>query len=156
MLKLLTNKHVIIALIVAPLLAVLAWVAIGQLAGEKPRPATPGRDYPLVEQSNCRYESALCELRNEDFVLQLALDTDSDLVIVLRSSHPLDGVLMAVGAPEADLPPETMQAADGGGREWYLLLGRMPGPQERIRLVATAAGSAYFAEASTRFMQPDL
>jgi hypothetical protein len=155
MLKLLTNKHVIIALIVTPVLAVLAWVVVGQFAGEKPRPAAPGRDYPLVEQSNCRYESGLCELSNEDFRLQLVLERETDPVIVVRASHGLDGVLLAVGTVEANPPPETMQAADGGGREWRLLLGRVPAPDERIRLVATAGGSAYFAEASTRFMQPD-
>ena len=62
-----TNKHVIVALIVAPVLSVLAWYAVGSFTGEQPTPAEPGQSYPLVEKSNCRYPSGECELENEDF-----------------------------------------------------------------------------------------
>ena len=65
------NKHVIIALIVTPILAALAWIGVGQLMGEKPHAARPGQSYPLVEKSNCRYESGACDLENEDFLLRL-------------------------------------------------------------------------------------
>jgi hypothetical protein len=155
MLKLLTNKHVIIAMLVAPILAVLAWLAVGQFAGEQPQKAQPGREYPMVEQSNCRYASGACDLSNEDFKLRLTLDQAADPVLVLSASHPLDGVLMSVGTPEQNLPPEKMRAADGQGLKWRLLLGRVPAGEERIRLVATTGGSAYFAEASTHFMGDD-
>ena len=155
MFKFLSNKHVIIAMLVAPILAVLAWIAVGQFAGEKPHKAEPGRDYPLVEQSNCRYASGACDLSNEDFKLRLSLYRSADPVIVLSASHPLDGVLLSVGTSEQNLPPEKMRAADGQGLKWRMLLGRVPGEQERIRLVATTGGSAYFAEASTLFMGDD-
>jgi hypothetical protein len=155
MLKLLGNKHVIIAMLVAPLLAVLAWFAVGQFAGEQPRKAEVGREYPLVEQSNCRYESGVCELRNEDMVIKLSLEQGADEVLVLRASHALEGVLLAIGPPESSLPPDKMRTADGQGKEWRMLIGGVPGPQERIRLVATAGGSTYFAEASTRFVQSE-
>jgi len=125
MLKLLTNKHMIIAMLVAPVLAVLAWFAVGEFAGEQAHKAEAGREYPLVEQS------------------------------ILRASHALEGVLMAIGPPESSLPPDKMRTADGRGKEWRMLIGGVPGPQERIRLVATAGGSAYFAEASTRFVQSE-
>ena len=155
MFKFLTNKHVIIAMLVAPILGVLAWIAVGQFAGEKPHQAQPGRDYPLVEQSNCRYDSGACDLSNEDFRLRLVLDQSADAVLVLSASHPLDGVLLSVGTSEQNLPPAKMRAADGQGLEWRVLLGRIPSEQERIRLVATTGGSAYFAEASTLFMGGD-
>ena len=151
MFKFLTNKHVIIAMLVAPVLAVLAWIAVGQFAGEQPHSAQPGRDYPLVEQSNCRYASGACDLSNEDFRLRLVLDSSADPVLVLSASHTLDGVLLSVGTPDQNLPPEKMRAADGQGLGVRVLLGRVPSPRERIRLVATAGGSAYFAEASTLF-----
>lgn len=155
MLKLLTNKHMIIAMLVAPVLAVLAWFAVGEFAGEQAHKAEAGREYPLVEQSNCRYESGVCELRNEDMVIKLSLEQGADEVLVLRASHALEGVLMAIGPPESSLPPDKMRTADGRGKEWRMLIGGVPGPQERIRLVATAGGSAYFAEASTRFVQSE-
>ena len=69
-----TNKHVVIAMIVAPVLAVLAWFATGQLSGEKPQPAEQGKSYPLVEKSNCRYPSGACDLENENFKLRLTVE----------------------------------------------------------------------------------
>lgn len=151
-----TNKHVVIAMIVAPVLAVLAWLAAGQFAGEKPRPAEPGQSYPLVEQSNCRYPSGACDLENEDFRITLAagegmLATE----LSLRSSHPLDGVVLGIGEPEGETAPEPMRALDGQGLEWRLALGRLPARTERIRLVAMAGGSSYFADAATAFLQND-
>ena len=156
MLSFLTNKHILIAMLVAPILAVLAWIAVGQFAGEKPHKAQPGREYPLLEQSNCRYASGACDLVNEDFKVRLVLDKTADPVLVLSASHALDGVLLSVGTPEQNLPPEKMRPADGQGLEWRVLLGRVPSEQERIRLVATSSGTAYFAEASTLFMGGDL
>jgi hypothetical protein len=43
------NKHVVIAMIVAPILAVLAWFAVGALVGEKAQVAKPGGAYPDSE-----------------------------------------------------------------------------------------------------------
>jgi hypothetical protein len=150
-----TNKHVIIAMIVAPILSVLAWFAVGSLTGEQAAPAQPGQSYPLVEKSNCRYASGLCDLQNEDFELTLSYeDGVSGPQLVLRSSHPLEGVVLGVGLPDAEEAPAVMRASDGQGLEWRLAIGGAPLPNERIRLVAMAGGSSYFADASTLFLQP--
>ncbi|RLA58120.1 MAG: hypothetical protein DRR04_11690 [Gammaproteobacteria bacterium] len=150
-----TNKHVIIAMIVAPVLSVLAWFAVGSLTGEQAAPAQPGQSYPLVEKSNCRYESGACDLENEDFKLTLVYQEGlSGPQLVLRSSHPLEGVVLGVGNPDAEGAPTAMKASDGQGLEWRLAIGGAPLPNERIRLVAMAGGSSYFADASTLFLQP--
>jgi hypothetical protein len=47
-----------------------------------------------------------------------------------------------------------MQALDEQGLRWQFVLGDTVSPDERIRLVVSVAGSAYFAEASTAFLQP--
>ena len=107
-----TNKHVVIALIVAPILAILAWFAVGQLAGEKALPAERGKSYPLVEKSNCRYESGRCDLENEDFKLLLQWQEGKNLM--LQSAHPLQGVMIAVGNSGQELPPVAMTAMDAG------------------------------------------
>ncbi len=151
-----TNKHVIIAMIVAPVLAILAWVGAGQFAGETPQAPVAGISYPLVEKSNCRYASGACDLENEDFRLTLTqTGVDSLAEFVVRSAVPLDGLVLGVGSPEQEAEPMPMRATDGQGLEWHLVVGRVPGPQERIRLVAIADGSSYFADASTAFLQPD-
>ncbi len=151
-----TNRHVVIALLVAPVLAVLAWIGVGQIGAERAQPAVPGRIYPLVEKSNCRYPSGACDLQNEDLLLRLSIpDAPPATELVLTSSHPLEGVLIALApAGEDDAAPSTMRAVDAEGLKWRLRLERVPGPEDRFRVVARAAGSGYFAEASTRFLAP--
>ena len=150
-----TNKHVIVAMIVAPVLSILAWFSVGEFIGEKPQVAQPGQSYPLVEKSNCRYESGLCELENEEFRLKLIYQDDATgRQLVLRASHALDGVVISVGIPENEEQPGAMRSADGQGLEWRLALDSRPVPQARIRLVASTAGSTYFGEAGTLFLQP--
>ena len=150
-----TNKHVIIAMIVAPVLAILAWVAAGQFAGETPQPPVAGASYPLVEKSNCRYATGACDLENEDFRLTLTQTVSGSVTeLVVRSAFPLDGVVLGVGSPQDEAEPTAMRAIDGQGLEWHLVLGTPPAPGERIRLVAIAGGSSYFADASTTFLQP--
>lgn len=150
-----TNKHVIIAMIVAPILAILAWIAVGQFTGEEATPARPGQSYPLVENSNCRYPSGACDLQNEDFRLRLTLEEGpGGPQMVLSASHPLEGVVMSVALPDSKQLPSGMRASDDRGVEWRTGLDAVPAPAERIRLVARAAGSSYFGDASTTFLQP--
>lgn len=151
---LLTNKHVVIAMIVAPILAVLAWFATGSLTGESPQVAVPGQSYPLVEKSNCRYPSGSCDLQNEELKLTLAYEEDlASPQLVLHSSHPLEGVVLGIASPDEEVAPAVMHAADGQGLEWRLAIGPLPGPEQRIRLVAMSGGSSYFADAATLFLQ---
>lgn len=146
------NRHVVIALLVAPLLSVLAWFAVGRLTGEQPAPAQRGADYPLVEKSSCRWASGFCELANEDFTLRLRVTPDA--VLEVRSAYPLEGLLVSIADPGADAaPPESATAADATGLFWALSIAR-PGPRQRIRVVAAAGGSRYYGEASSSFAQP--
>ena len=57
-------------------------------------------------------------------------------------------------AADSEQPPSGMRATDGQGIQWRIGLESMPAAEERIRLVAHAAGSSYFGEASTTFLQP--
>lgn len=151
-----TNKHVVIAMIVAPILSILAWFAVGQFTGAQPEVAKPGESYPLVEKSNCRYQSDACDLENQDFKLRLTLQEGvTGPEFLLTATHALEGVVLAVAAPDAEVQPTPMRASDGQGLQWRMVLNSVPGPGERIRLVARAAGSSYFADASTTFLQPE-
>lgn len=150
-----TNKHVIIAMIVAPILSILAWFAVGNFVGEQPEPAQAGLSYPLVEKSNCRYPSDGCELENSGFKLLMTYQEDgAGPAMIVRSSHPLEGVVLGVGTVDKATQPSAMRAIDGQGLEWRIALAAKPGIDQRIRLVARAAGSSYFGEAGTLFMEP--
>lgn len=149
-----TNKHVVIAMLVAPVLAIMAWYAVDEFIGEKPRAAAQGQSYPLVEMSNCRYDSGRCGLENEDFKLEIALvSTDAGAQLQLTSAHALDGVMISIAAEQRQAEPRPMQADNNTGQHWSLALNRMPGPQQRIRLVAGKGGSSWFGEATTTFIQ---
>ena len=149
-----TNKHVIIAMIVAPILSILAWVAVGSFTGEQAAPARAGQSYPLVAKSNCRYPSGACDLENEDLRLRLSAATEGGSELNLSSSHPLDRVVLGVGEAEEETQPVMMRPVDGQGLEWRLELGTSPRFDQRIRLVAMAGGSSYFADAATAFLEP--
>ena len=142
---LLTNRHVVIALIVAPILAVLAWQGVGQLNGEKPRAAQPGNAYPLVEHSNCRWHSGQCTVSNQDIELQLSLHHTT---LAIRSSRPLARILVAIASATTQQQPVAMVRQ---GDQWQLDIQRRPGASDRLRLVAAIEGTHFFAEVSTAF-----
>ena len=66
-----TNKHVIVSLLVAPILAILAWFGVDYLVAEQAQPAEQGTMYPLVARSNCRYDSGQCDLANNDVKMSI-------------------------------------------------------------------------------------
>lgn len=150
-----TNKHVIVALLVAPVLSIIAWFAVGSLTEEKAMPAQPGEAYPLVEKSNCRYSSGVCELENQDIQLTLKLDESRGLALELIASHRLDAALMSISNPHRDPGPRAMRSGDTEGVRWLFPITHRPSEDERIRLVISVAGSAYFADASTVFLRAE-
>ncbi|GAB5451656.1 MAG: hypothetical protein Hals2KO_19840 [Halioglobus sp.] len=153
MTALFANKHVIIALLVAPLLAVFTWLAVGELTGEKPRAAQPGASYPLLAKSNCRYASGQCDLENGDLALTLsARQTGAGLTLVMNASHPLDHVLLA-NASTASTLPSAMLRRDEAGRLWELPLEAIPATSDRLRLVALTGGSRYYVENGAEFLR---
>lgn len=148
-----TNKHVVIALIVGPILAILAWIGVGQIAGEEAAAAVSGRSYPLVEKSDCRYESGHCKLENEDFKLVLRMEQRGiETVLVLQSAHALEGVLMSVAEPGSEIRPTAMRASDTQNMEWVISMEQLPTPQQRFYLVASSGGVQYFGDAATLFI----
>ena len=160
-----TDRHVITALLVAPVLAILAWFAVGSLGGEKARPARPGAAYPLLEKSNCRYASGVCDLENTDFKARLSFtgNLSGELSgdgsgnaggrLEVYVSHAVDSALLSLSRAPGDAAPSAMRRADTEGRRWRFALERQPDREQRLRLVLSRRGVAYFAEFSTAFLQ---
>ena len=148
------NKHVLVAALVAPVLALIAYFASDYFFGETPHVAVQGQSYPLVEKPGCRWESGYCGLKNNEFELDMRVrEVDGESLLLLESDFALEGVMLSVGREDnGGAPPAPMQAADGEGRRWSLPL-HVPEPgQDRIRLVAAADGSLYYGDVSTAFM----
>lgn len=90
------NKHVLVAVIVAPILAILAWFATGMLVDEKPHSMQEGSVYTLNVRSNCRWESGNCTLENEDIEINVTGKyTSYTLELVVKSSVALSDVKIA-------------------------------------------------------------
>jgi hypothetical protein len=150
----LKNKHVLVAALVAPLLALIAYFASDYFFGEAPQVAVEGQSYPLVEKPSCRWESGYCGLKNNEFELDLLVrEVDGETLLLLESVFALEGVMLSVGREEVEgAQPVPMRAVDEEGRRWSLpLIVPAPG-QDRIRLVAAADGSLYYGDVSTAFM----
>jgi hypothetical protein len=148
------NKHVIIATLMAPVLAVIAYFGVNHMVGEKPHVAEAGQSYQLVEKPNCRYASGTCGLKNADFELTLHFELlEGDrMLLKLASVYALDGVLVALAESDTDdKPPVAMQPADPTGLEWSFTMARPDAEKHRLRLVASAGGANYFGDAALKF-----
>lgn len=152
------NKHVVVALIVAPILSILAWFAVGQLVGEKPEAAKEGKTYKLVARSNCRYASGSCDLHNAEFKLTLQPDmlAARSVAMSLTSSHPLQGVALGLveGGGEA-LAPAPMTGTNEAGTIWQGLLPRPASLDATIRVVVAAGGATWYAEVPVVFLEKE-
>ncbi len=142
------NKHVVVAMLVAPVLAILAWFAVDYFVAERPQAAQEGATYRLVAKSNCRYASGGCDLENSEFKLAIRPEilTASSMALTLSSSHSLDSAaigLVELGSAEA---PAQMTQTDDGGQEWQALIARPDSTEAGIRIAVTAQGATWYAE----------
>lgn len=152
--SILTNKHFVIALIVAPILAVISYFAVDAVVAEKAQSPLSGQSYQLVAQSNCRYNSGRCVLKNGNFELKLKANwvQEGRLNLVLESEHPLDGVKLATAqANGSEEAPERMEMLDAQGQRWKIEIDSLTPEQDRLQLVARANDALYFADASMAF-----
>ena len=148
------NKHVIIAMLVAPLLAVIAWFAVDYLVAERARPAESGSSYPLVARSNCRYDSGRCDLSNEDFEVSLrptAIDASS-VSLELSSAFPLARAMVGVIDGESEIPPVALSASDSERTEWTGQIPNPAGPESQLRVAIVANEATFFAEIPVVFL----
>ena len=148
------HRHVVVAALVAPVLALIAYFGMDYIFSEAPQAAQEGQSYPLVEKPNCRYDSGFCGLKNNEFELDLSYRRlgVSRLVLNLESVFPLEGVLLAVVRNENDdQPPVPMNAAGTDGTQWTMEIMVSDPQTQRLRLVASAGGALYYGDVSTRF-----
>ena len=149
------NKHVVIAMLVAPVLAIMAWFAVDYFVGERPHAAKPGSAYTLVAKSNCRYASGQCDLENADFKLTIRPEmvSASSVALTLTASHGLQSAAMGLVEGDNTQPPAPMTRTDDTGTEWQ---GLLPGPgsdDATIRVAVTANDATWYSEVPVVFLQ---
>lgn len=145
------NKHVVTAMIIAPLLAVLAYFGVDMMVKEQPHVAAAGQAYPLLAKSNCRFSSGKCDLENASFNSQLSVE-DEHRLLKLVSSHALQNATVGfIDADGNEISPANMQALDNTNRSWQLELPSNLDSDSLARVALTANDAFYFAETTMRF-----
>jgi hypothetical protein len=149
------NKHVVIAMLVAPILAVIAWYGVDAIVAERAESAQPGSAYPLVARSNCRYESGQCDLVNHDFklVIRVVEIRPGRITLALESEFPITNATLSLVSDD----DETL-ATVARGREpdslvqWQATIAADAVPAAILRVAVTVQQSVYFAEVPVIFI----
>ena len=152
--SMLTSKHVLAALLVAPILAVLAWYGAGQLNDDeeqKAAPAQAGTSYPMIERPGCRYPGGACGLSNEDFKLAIVLMPTGQLRMV--SAVPLDYVLVGLESANDQGPVKALPVSVEQDK-WVHNFAVVPSSEDRLRVVTGVSGASWFGEVALTFTEP--
>ncbi len=145
-----TNKHVVIAFIVAPILAVIAYFGVDYMVAEKPQTAKAGASYKLAARANCEHQSGICRMVNGDVELKLEWQAETK-TIVAASNLPLQGIKLAIGDPSQNLPMD-FNMVDASAMQWVLPLSIDPQPTDVLNVVMSINDSFYFGEATAIFL----
>jgi hypothetical protein len=154
-----TNKHVIIAMLVAPVLAIMAWFGVDYIVAEQAEPAEQGTMYRLVARSNCRYDSGQCDLANNDLKVSIRpIDLQASRTILsLESEFELEQARFAlvIGDNEIIGSAESTQAPEETSL-WTIDIPAYADPEATLRVAVTVRQAVYFVEVPVVFMRaPD-
>jgi hypothetical protein len=150
------NKHFLIALLIAPILSLIAYFGTDLALSEKPHAAKEGETYKLAAKSNCRYTSGLCDMENGEFKVQFRSEklTSQELELSLKAAYPLDGVKLSIVAnPEKSVQPKDMQAMDESGKHWTISLPKPTSEESWLRVAIQSEGTLYYGETQTAFVK---
>lgn len=146
-----TNKHVVIALIVAPILAVISYLFVDRLVRPDPIVAQAGQSFPLIARSNCRYDSGKCTLVNGDFkvnLLQLDTADTKPYTIEVESEHLISGFRYAL----VNVQGEQIQEGELSTKQ-FVIPAQIKDKVAAIRIALEAADVIYFAETQIAFLK---
>lgn len=149
------NKHVIVAMLVAPVLALISYFSVDAVVAEKPHAAQAGEHYELLEKSNCRYSSGACDLKNGDMHIAIKPDwvTNNKLRLTISSVQPLEKVVSArVNALGEEVAASTMESLDESGLTWSTEMMTPDADLERFRLAVSVNKTWYYGDAALKFI----
>ncbi len=136
---------------ITPLLAIAGYYLADRTLAEPPAAMEPGRSYPLIARSNCRYQSGFCTLVNGDVKLTVTsrrLDGNRFL-LTLASEQPLERALIALnGAIGAETPKSMTQ----NGNVWKNELIITDPATTQLRMAFGLNGAHFYAETSAIFV----
>ena len=153
----LKNKHLVLAMFVAPVLAIIAYFAVDHVVSEKPHLAQQGSSYKLAAKSNCRYQSGQCTLHNGDVEVNVFVKrvTDSLIELTLQSNMPAQNVLASFVGASTTEEPVVMQSFVPEKNVWSGTFDVVDPEKSNLRLALEVSGSVFYAETSAVFINYD-
>lgn len=147
------NKHVITAMIVAPVLAIASYYLVDLAVKEVPQKAVAGNAYKLIAKSNCRFSSGVCDLENGDFKSSIKINNDADQqTLVLTSANALQNASVGfVTGTGAELGPIKLVASDNTGKRWSSVIDVLADETTLMRVALSANDAHYFSETMMAF-----
>jgi len=149
-----TNKHLVVALLVAPVLAITSYIGVDFMLAESPHKAEVGQSYALTNKPNCRYSSGVCELVNGDMKIRVLpiVTQEGYVTLSLDSDVPLQQILMSSASTQnMQHKPVFGRSLGEHGKRWKVTLYH-PEPEQPIRLAVVAQGVKYFSLVSSQFI----
>lgn len=155
--NILKNKHVILAMFVAPVLAIIAYFATDYVVSEKPHQAQQGNSYKLAAKSNCRYQSGQCTLYNGDVEVNVRAEriNGSLIELSLHANMPLQNVLVSSVVADEETDPVVMQPAVSEENTWRAKIDIFDVEKSALRLVLELSGLLFYAETPAVFIDYD-
>ena len=154
MLSFLKNKHLVVAMFVAPVLAIIAYFAVDHVVSEKPHVAAQGKSYKLAARPNCRYQSGACTLVNGDIEVNVRVQRASDTLIELtvESNMPAQRVLASFTGENAADEPVVLQSYAPDKTLWNATFATIDPQNSHLRLALELGGAAFYAETPAVFI----
>jgi len=155
--NILKNKHIILAMFVAPVLALIAYFATDHVVSEKPQAALQGGSYKLAAKSNCRYQSGQCTLHNGDVEVNVRAErvTGSLIELILHANMPLQNALASFVVGDDETEPTVMQRAVSEENTWRAKFELVEPEKSTLRLALELSDTLFFAETPAVFIDYD-
>ena len=155
--NILKNKHMVLAMFVAPVLALIAYFATDYVVSEKPHAAQQGGNYKLAAKSNCRYQSGECTLHNGDVEVNVRAEriTGSLIELSLLANMPLKNALVSSVVADKETDPVVMQPAVSEENTWRAKFDIVDAEKSTLRFVLELSGLLFYAETPAVFIDYD-
>jgi hypothetical protein len=142
------NKHVIMAMIMAPILAIASYYLVDLAVKEQPQKALEGNTYKLIAKSNCRFSSGRCDLENGSFKSTVRISYDNGQQLLrLSSVNELQAVNVGfVTSDGTESGPYKLTSNDDAGTQWSTEFNELADTSTLLRVALTANDAHYYSE----------
>ena len=152
------NKHIIIALIIAPILAIISYFVTDYMVAETPQKIQTGAVYPLTQKPSCRYSSGHCILKNNQLEVSITGKFENqNLTLNLTSEQNIQKILFAVTDPnDTHSPPIPMHKSSSHTEQlnsWNASWSPIENPVNKtLKIVLETNGAQFFGETGLEFL----